>query len=525
MGIDCASFTIWCARAWGTSQLLQTNRNLIDEVVAAMREWDAQSKAPDCKVKVPQKIALVLDHQYCRESLSFHALKNIDRARADLMTSAQQEFEFDLYLTQMTCSQEWSVDYYDDGFYGDILEAGELMEESLNASGWVCPGGEQVKFGELSFNRDEVVPKDIFDETDPDEEDCQEATGNEGATMERWYKMAALVMWPKDQRLSVLGLKRMISYLKKAIDKSPTSENKLQLARRLVVLSKQKPLDDAAIGRMLHCLQVLAAPELAVEFMAAVSFKSCTFFDELLSLCNKLGWGTLLPGLKAMFEKNAGNLVVCVELLRELVGNDSQDLPSDKRTVCQQLASVLGVLLHAEGDAPPASANPERHGFMYPMYMHLFPPTRTKAFVCDVLQIFCVSGQRVESVLQTIMQQPNRYPVTTVLVPVLEEMHNGSVPGSRTVLATLLPHCISNLEAATAQTIATPSTWAMPYAVTCACTDCRKLAKFVKDPVARVERFKVNQSRRFHLHRTIESLGAGGDLSHMTERVGSPQTL
>ena len=75
------------------------NRNLIDEVVAAMREWDAQSKAPDSDVEVPQKIALVLDHQYCRESLSFRALKNIDRARADLMISAQREFEFDLYLT------------------------------------------------------------------------------------------------------------------------------------------------------------------------------------------------------------------------------------------------------------------------------------------------------------------------------------------------------------------------------------------------------------------------------------------
>ena len=516
----CLIYNLVC-KGMGGQPFPADNRSLIDEVVAAMREWDAQSMAPNSEVEVPQKIALVLDHHYCRESLSFHALKNIDRARADLMTSAQQEFEFDLYLTQITWNQEWSADCYYDRF-GSNFEAGELMEESVNASGWVCPAGEQVDFGELSFDQDEVVPEDVLNEMDPDEEDCQEATGNEGATMERWYHRAALVVWPKHQRIAVLGVQRMITHLKMAIDKSPANESNLQLARRLVVLSKQKPPDDAATGQMLHCLKVLAVPEVAVEFMTAVSFKSSTFSDELLGLCNKLGWGTLLPGLKAMFEKCTGNLVVSVELLSKLVGKDSHDLPHDKRAVCQQLASVLGNLLQAEGDAPPASANPERHSYMY---MHMFPSTRTKAFVCDVLQIFCTCGQRVESVLETIMMQPNRYPVTTVLVPVLEEMHSSSGPGCHTVLATLLPHCISVLEAATAQTIATPSTWAMPYAATCACTDCQKLGKFVKDPAARVEHFKVNKSRRFHLHRIIESLGAGGDLNHVTERVGSPQTL
>ena len=40
---------------------------------------------------------------------------------------------------------------------------------------------------------------------EPDEQQFQEATGNEGASFERSYQRAALVLWPHAQRLRLIA--------------------------------------------------------------------------------------------------------------------------------------------------------------------------------------------------------------------------------------------------------------------------------------------------------------------------------
>src|ERR1700687_1653755 len=51
---------------------------------------------------------------------------------------------------------------------------------------------------------------------DPDEEHFNEATGNEGASFERTYRRAALVLWPRERIFAVLnqaGLSVTLPYL------------------------------------------------------------------------------------------------------------------------------------------------------------------------------------------------------------------------------------------------------------------------------------------------------------------------
>ena len=57
---------------------------------------------------------------------------------------------------------------------------------------------------------------DAFDDLEPDEIHFQEATGNEGASFERTYRRAALVLWPQDRTFAVLcqaGLAATLPYL------------------------------------------------------------------------------------------------------------------------------------------------------------------------------------------------------------------------------------------------------------------------------------------------------------------------
>jgi hypothetical protein len=59
--------------------------------------------------------------------------------------------------------------------------------------------------------------------------------------------------------------------------------------------------------------------------------------------------------------------------------------------------------------------------------------------------------------------------------------------------------------------------------LSCSCADCRELLAFALDPVEQTRRFRVRQNRRQHLHQVIERHGL--DMTHVTERKGSPQTL
>ena len=68
-----------------------------------------------------------------------------------------------------------------------------------------------------------------------------------------------------------------------------------------------------------------------------------------------------------------------------------------------------------------------------------------------------------------------------------------------------------------------PSNWRLDVKLSCSCPDCRELQAFALDPVERVHRFRVKKERRQHLHNTIDKHRL--DMTHLTERVGSPQTL
>ena len=68
-----------------------------------------------------------------------------------------------------------------------------------------------------------------------------------------------------------------------------------------------------------------------------------------------------------------------------------------------------------------------------------------------------------------------------------------------------------------------PSDWRLDAELSCTCADCRELQAFALDPNASVHRFRVKKERRQHLHQAIDRHRL--DMTHVTERLGSPQTM
>jgi len=68
-----------------------------------------------------------------------------------------------------------------------------------------------------------------------------------------------------------------------------------------------------------------------------------------------------------------------------------------------------------------------------------------------------------------------------------------------------------------------PRDWRQHVTQSCRCEDCRELQSFARNPAEHAHRFRVRKDRRQHLHETIKQHGL--DMTHVTERKGSPQTL
>jgi hypothetical protein len=82
---------------------------------------------------------------------------------------------------------------------------------------WRGTDDRVVEFGRIPITGGELLPAGALDGEPPDEKRLTEASGNEGATYERSYHRAALVLWRQSRSADVLlqaGVVAALPYLK-----------------------------------------------------------------------------------------------------------------------------------------------------------------------------------------------------------------------------------------------------------------------------------------------------------------------
>jgi hypothetical protein len=135
------------------------------------------------------------------------------------------------------------------------------------------------------------------------------------------------------------------------------------------------------------------------------------------------------------------------------------------------------------------------------------------------------AGKHLTHFLTHVLADTRHYDLRTVLIPDVKALYTPTLPtatGHRAATR-LLQHCLSELRAATAHPPEPPKDWKREAKLGCTCDDCVALSRFLRNPAERVGRFPLNKQRRQHLHQQIDKHRC--DLTHVTERKGSPQTL
>ena len=506
------------------------NSLLVTQAVDAMKGWIGQLDS------YPPMIAIPLAHKYCEASLSFSGLKNMDRAMADLLRIATCEVAFDVYLGMIKVSQHWCAGAL---YYG--FDADDFVGQEIEATNLVSPEGKKIK--NLSLQDEMFKPEGALDrilQDKPENEEVNEATGNEGATMDRWYSQAALLLWPEQNRFKVLGLNTMVKQLSDSIantcaphDQSGTKwQECYSVCQKLISLAlSQRPSAETATTLLSSAVALgdctlvstLLGPtsaNSATESVRppAVSFLSSSkFVDALLLACSTFSWSSLQPCLSKLMETGAAqNVESCVQLLYRLV-TSQPSLTPELQAMGQELALPICKVLAEEQNLtsdPTATAS----------WCSRSRRFRSQEFVCSLLKTLSLLDctTQMETLLKRFLTLPTCYPLETVLVPAVEEFDGWSGKKSNAVLG-FAASGIEKLEASIKVPIEEPINWAQDSTIMCKCQDCVELQSFLEHRSKTSARFKMKQSRRSHLEHQI--IANDCDCMCRTEYAGTPRTL
>jgi hypothetical protein len=521
------------------------------QVVQAAAILNEFLKVPDA----PAKIAWLLEHQYSPAGLSFSALKAADAAKTGVLVRAAARAECVAHLGIVHIAEfgaavpeysEYSFRPRWDRYNDEDDEESEEGEDAEDANftavtvddgwqyvdEWRDTGGVAVEFGPIPLSDGELLPEGALDDEPPDRKKLTEASGNEGASYERSYHRAALVLWRRDRYSEVLlqaGVVAALPYLKQlAAGGQQARPEANSLAERMVDAwagdsrrwdgyssGGSRPGPDHRVD-MLTTLGKLRNGVLLERFIADVVTPRYDGSENaaLLSSVSVLGGAQAAAVLSALVSAQmASRPNECAEFLLLLSEDGSHCFPEVGESAVAALDRI------GARDARPESLEWEPEQRRSPL---------GPQFLENLMQALrrVKTGLLCETAAEKVSARPEVFSPVAVVVPALEQIHasmglKADASDSSTVhlWTCSAEFLLQRSEVPPEQ----PPNWQLDVKLSCSCPDCGELQAFALDPIERVHRFRVKKERRQHLHEAIKKHRL--DMTHVTERVGSPQTL
>ena len=310
--------------------------------------------------KVPSKIAWLLEHQYSPAGLSFSSLKGADAAKVHVLLQAALQAQCVAHLGVVHIGETGGAEEdYDNSYRSrgrhwdddqDDDEEDDSDGEDVSFTAVTVDDGWQyldewrdtedcaVEFGRIPLTPGELLPSGALDQEPPDEKRLTEASGNEGATYERSYHRAALVLWPANRLMDVLldgGVAATVPHLQRLVKTGKSTRTEAMAAAQRVVeawstaalRTDRYSMGDIASpeasdrARMISAFVELNAPALLEQFVrdAVISTYNGVENPALVASIGVLGDARGARILSALVAARMGNQPSeCVELLLNL---------------------------------------------------------------------------------------------------------------------------------------------------------------------------------------------------------------
>ena len=166
----------------------------------------------------------LLDHEYTQRGLNWRPAQRRDAERAALLRAAAERAGCEAVLALAEVKETWDAwpsdedpsddyDYYEEeeedgdhddtyrdrGSNHDNYQLDDLVDDEISLGWWTSPddvGGEPVS---LYVPDSEVCATTPSADLTPYQSEYEGYMGNYGNTLDRWYRRAAVVVWPRDR--------------------------------------------------------------------------------------------------------------------------------------------------------------------------------------------------------------------------------------------------------------------------------------------------------------------------------------
>jgi hypothetical protein len=527
----------------------------IEKIAPLIQKWASDDEATE-------KLAITLDHQYTKDGLSWDALKGTDRVKARVLAEAARQAGCKAYLALLTLHQSgegeepgggygygrgrWYDRYGDDEDEDEQNGGGEytmleVYDTELTADHWSDPEGNRLPMGELMIDEDEVLDPESLTDVRP-EEDFQGYTGNEGTPLDRWYRHAAIFLWPEDRHFEIIcsrdsrgvvaELARMIAGRKRAgaKDRAAVEAQCRQLAAAIV---SRWPGQDYArdrdgnepeaspASRLLECLAELDEPRLIGDFLGSAPIKdvSADPGPSIVMVGQKYGWPTFQAQLASVMKETSIRTIGRNVRLLETIGTARPRKKGGWEDLCKALAQELIAAIETlDRKRLPAGYDED-----------WYPDKVDRAQVLAGLARSLIATGQSELMSRFIdhaLATPKKYPLTEAHIQAIVSLRPWLKKHVREPLPALtnwLDSVRKHLEVFTSQEPPEPTDFRRAAPISCQCADCAELKQFLKDPREATRRVRAKESIRKHLEQEIRHHKC--DLDLRTERTGSPHTL
>lgn len=510
----------------------------VDEIAEVLAEWTETGQGPS-------KIVWLLDHEYSAAGLSQASLKGLDEAVGHILDLAAERAGCVLHSAILSINESCTPYSYDVDEYArqvDYTGRDCAIEEVLNWSRtleyWAEADLTGSELPEIPLLDEEALPDGCLDDSEPDRQTLFEASGNEGVSLERAYRRAVFVLWPRSAEVSVIAggsIEAAIEYAERMLKRGPANCDSpvtgADLVAQLIdcwpeagppphLTPLRKPRDSGFEG-MLRLLSKVSDEEQSARFLCEVV---ATRYGEhmndvlagFLSERRTATLGRFFPALmKARGRlRPTGPLALIARLCASELSRGGSDLKEVLRAAERAaIAALPGAL------APPL---PEGE----PEWRRPRPQTLG---VDTVRDLFLASHRlelhsEAETVAALVSQHKEQVDPYRVIPQALSEACQAAPEFSGSPAFAIAWHHASRCllersdmppEAPLDQRIDAP--------IHCRCEYCRELREFCLDPNARTKLFRAAAHHRGCIERSIRM--GNLDMDFRTETTGRPYTL
>ncbi len=517
-----------------------------------LREWEKEDGNPR---KLPSRLVCLLDHQYTERGLSWHRLKGQDAARAAALQAAAEHAGCEVVLALAKvheiwdCAEEdwdrsryrrrrsWHTDEFDDEIEDDEPPAkssneytlGDLQDRSITLECWLDPTATKAESVATQIADREVCATTPSSALKPYASEYEGYMGNYGNTMDRWYRRAAIVLWPRELTFAVRSEASpawALEALKKSIQAREVAE-----AQAMATALKPHWQDVAhhEAGRKFfdQALRValgLEEPELAAFLLSPFSVEALSpararVFIALLQRYGETWVRSLLtewalsrrawldPAKQFAWLTALPRLCESLRGSNDALGTSAAHLLLEDRWLWlkRKIEGLRGLLPPSRRDEELAKLAQPILGFLESLSEIGEADTRNEA----VAYLCAEENEPLFSMLLLIMRQAAKKPTPTI----------SALPG----LNAIAHHLARRLEGRLKRPARRKDDWSIALPPGCDCELCGQLATFLSDRQTKQLLWPLAKERRLHVHDRISKHEL--PVRHETLRTGSPHKL